>query len=78
VKQNNEILMRNHQSRLTGYSPFYEVNATLFPEVNATSFKGGHGRGPISGRECGRNNVWRRDVDQNAKSNDNNVGRYEK
>jgi hypothetical protein len=44
---------------------------TSFPEANATSFKKNHGRGR------GRNNVWRREG-HNTKSNDNNVGRYEK
>jgi hypothetical protein len=28
--QNNELLMKNHQSRPTGYTPFPEVNGTLF------------------------------------------------
>jgi hypothetical protein len=39
--------------------------------VNATSFIENHGRGR------GHNNVWRREC-HNFKSNDNNVGRYEK
>ncbi|XP_078158189.1 uncharacterized protein LOC144553870 [Carex rostrata] len=73
VEQNNELLMKNHQSRPTGSSPF--------PEANATSFKGGHGRGrgrgPRRGRGRGRNNVWRRDG-HNPKPNENNAGRYEK
>jgi hypothetical protein len=54
--------MKNHQSRPTGSSPFPEANTTSFPEANATSFKGNRGR-----REG-----------HNFKSNDNNVGRYEK
>jgi hypothetical protein len=78
--QDNELLMKNHQSRPTGSSPFSEANATSFPEANATSFKGnrgrGRGRGPRRGRGRGRNNVWRREG-HNFKSNDNNVGRYE-
>jgi hypothetical protein len=49
--------------------------------VNATSFKENHGRGrgrgPRRGRGRGRNNIWRREG-HNFKSNDNNVGRYEK
>jgi hypothetical protein len=75
AEQNNEILMKNHQSRLTDSSPF--------PEANATSFKGNHGqgrgrgRGPRRGRGRGRNNVWRRKC-HNSKSNDNNMGRYGK
>ncbi|KAL6322691.1 hypothetical protein AAG906_015377 [Vitis piasezkii] len=44
VEQNNELLMRNHQSRSTGFEPF--------PEVNAISSQT-HGRGRGQGR--GRN-----------------------
>jgi hypothetical protein len=73
--------MKNHQSWPTGSSPFPEANATSFPEANTTLFKGnrgrGRGRGPRRGRGRGRNNVWRR-KSHNFKSNDNNVGRYEK
>jgi hypothetical protein len=73
--------MKNHQTRPTDSSLFPESNATSFPEANATSFKGncgrGCGRGPRRGRERGRNNVWRREG-HNSKSNDNNMGRYEK
>ena len=65
--------MRNHQLQPTNCSPF--------PEVNATSFKGGRGRGKGRGsrRDCGRsrNNVWRRDG-HSFKSNENNFGRHEK
>jgi hypothetical protein len=65
AEQNNELLMKNHQSRPTGSSPFPESNATAFSEANATSFKGnrsrGRGRGPKRGRGRGRNNVWRRE-----------------
>jgi hypothetical protein len=73
--------MKNHQSRPTGSSPFSEANTTSFPETNATSFKGNHdrerGRDPRRGNGCGRNNVWLREG-HNYKSNDNNVGIYEK
>ncbi|KAM2954190.1 hypothetical protein FF1_032502 [Malus domestica] len=51
AKQNNELLMKNHNSRPTGSAPFPEVNDT-FLEVNATSSGGnyhkqgcGHKRG---------------------------------
>jgi hypothetical protein len=61
AEQNNELLMKNHQSRPTGSSSFPESNATAFSEANATSFKGnrsrGRGRGPKRGRGRGRNNV---------------------
>jgi hypothetical protein len=36
AEQNNELLMKNHQSRPTGFSSFPEANATAFPEPNAT------------------------------------------
>jgi hypothetical protein len=81
AEQNNELLMKNHRSRPTGSSPFPEANATSFPEANATSFKENRGRGrgcgPRRGRGRGRNNVWRREG-HNFKSNDKNMGRYEK
>jgi hypothetical protein len=81
TEQNNELLMKNHQLRPTGSSPFPEANVTAFPEANVTSFKGnrgrGRGRGPRRGRGHGRNNIWRREG-HNSKSNDNNVGRYKK
>jgi hypothetical protein len=73
--------MKNHQSRTTGTNPFSEANATIFSEANATSFKGNRGRvrgrGPKRGHRRGRNNVWRHE-DHNSKSNDKNMGRYEK
>jgi hypothetical protein len=73
--------MKNHQSRPTGSSQFPEANATAFPEANATSFKGNHGRGrgrgPRRGHGRGHNNILRCEG-HNSKSNDNNVGRYEK
>ena len=39
VEQNNELLMKNHQSRPTGSAPFPEVNATSL-EAYITSFRG--------------------------------------
>ncbi|KAM1673921.1 hypothetical protein ACFX2K_040055 [Malus domestica] len=39
AEQNNELLMKNHNSRPTGSAPFPEVNAASL-EVNATSFGG--------------------------------------
>ncbi|XP_070668746.1 uncharacterized protein [Malus domestica] len=45
AEQNNELLMKNHNSRPTGSAPFPEVNATSL-EVNATSSGGdNHKRG---------------------------------
>ncbi|XP_074305726.1 uncharacterized protein LOC141640946 [Silene latifolia] len=61
AEQNNQILLKNHQSRPTGTDPFPEVNATVsgpFPIVNATNKYSGHtrGGGPGRGRGRGRNN----------------------
>ena len=48
VEQNNELLMKNHQSRPTG--------SEAFPEVNAISSQNyGRGRGRGRGRSQGRN-----------------------
>ncbi|XP_068309737.1 uncharacterized protein [Pyrus communis] len=45
AEQNNELLMKNHQSRPTGFAPFPEMNAASF-EVNVTSSSGdNHKRG---------------------------------
>ncbi|XP_050111870.1 uncharacterized protein LOC126590457 [Malus sylvestris] len=45
VEQNNELLMKNHNSRPTGSAPFVEVNVASL-EVNATSSSGdNHKRG---------------------------------
>ncbi|XP_022144017.1 uncharacterized protein LOC111013806 [Momordica charantia] len=47
AKQNNELLMKNHESRPTG--------ATPFPEANAVNFNNrGRGRGRGRGRDRGR------------------------
>ncbi|KAJ0039553.1 hypothetical protein Pint_27907 [Pistacia integerrima] len=43
VEQNNELLLRNHQTHPTGSQPFPEVNATT------SSNNRGHGRGPSRG-----------------------------
>ena len=45
TKQNNEILMRNHQSRPTESEPFLELNVIL-SQIR--------GRGREHGRGCGR------------------------
>ncbi|XP_068328727.1 uncharacterized protein [Pyrus communis] len=47
AEQNNELLMKNHQSRPTGSTPFPEMNVASL-EVNTTSFRGNNykrGRG---------------------------------
>ena len=45
AEQNNELLMKNHESRPTG--------TILFPEVNVGNFNN-RGRGRGCGRGCGR------------------------
>ncbi|XP_071912281.1 uncharacterized protein [Coffea arabica] len=49
TEQNNELLLKNHESRPTGASPFPEANATQFQ-----NFGQGHGRGRRGGRGRGR------------------------
>ena len=48
AEQNNELLMKNHQSRPTGSEAFLEVNA-----ISSQNY--GHGRGRGRGRSRGRN-----------------------
>ena len=56
AEQNNELLMKNYQSRLTGSEPFPEVNVIS----SQTHGRGhgrsrGHGRGHSRGRGHGQN-----------------------
>ena len=44
AKQNNELLMRNHQSRLIGSEPFPEVNV-ISSQTCGCGWEWGHGRG---------------------------------
>ena len=48
AKQNNDILMKNHQSHPIGSEPFPEVNVI-------SSQTHGRGRGPSRGRDRGQN-----------------------
>ncbi|KAM6580901.1 uncharacterized protein LOC115695841 [Cannabis sativa] len=50
AEKNNELLMKNHQSRPTGSMALPEVNAT-----NYNNYGRGRGRGQSQGRGCGRN-----------------------
>ncbi|XP_012851783.1 PREDICTED: uncharacterized protein LOC105971476 [Erythranthe guttata] len=46
AEQNNELLMKNHNSHPTGSQAFPEVNANVsFSEVNANNYNRGRGRG---------------------------------
>jgi len=47
AEQNNELLMKNHQSCPTGFTPFLEANGT--------SFHGNKGNRSC-GRGCGKKN----------------------
>ncbi|KAK2637768.1 hypothetical protein Ddye_025563 [Dipteronia dyeriana] len=53
VEKNNELLIKNHESRPTGSTTFLKVNANTIEGYNRSR---GHGRGPYSGRGhgCGR------------------------
>ncbi|XP_012827642.1 PREDICTED: uncharacterized protein LOC105948927 [Erythranthe guttata] len=57
AEQNNELLMKNHNSHPTGSQAFPEVNANVsFPEVNANNYnrRRGRGHGPGYRRGHGR------------------------
>ena len=54
AEQNNELLMKNHQSRMTGTEPFHEVNA-ISSQTNGRGRSHGHGRS----RGCGRGRNFR-------------------
>lgn len=55
AEQNNELLMKNHESRPTGSSPFPEANVTYHKDHTRSSGRGrGRGRGTTYGRGRGR------------------------
>ena len=59
AQQNNEMLLKNHQSRPTGFIPLPEANATI--HVNKRGRGRGHGYyGQGRGRSRGRYNSWNR------------------
>ena len=61
AKQNNELLLKNHQSRPTGSIPLPEANATI--QVNRRGRGCGRGHGYYEqgrGRGRGRYNSWNR------------------
>lgn len=56
AEQNNELLMKNHQSRPTGLASFPEMNVASL-EVNTTSSRGNNykrERGHMQGRWNGK------------------------
>ncbi|XP_060965103.1 5-methyltetrahydropteroyltriglutamate--homocysteine methyltransferase 1-like [Cannabis sativa] len=67
AEQNNELLMKNHESRPTGSTPFLEVNATIVDnhnyscsrDHNRSNRRGrDHNQSRGRGRDRGRSNVW--------------------
>ena len=52
AEQNNELLLKNHQSRPTGSTPFPEANAITNEQNNGRGL--GRGRGHSRGRKHGR------------------------
>ena len=63
AEQNNELLMKNHESRPTGTAPFPEVNVAIHDHGQSN----GRGRGRSNGRGHGRGRGHRRGRDNNSK-----------
>ena len=64
AEQNNDLLLKNHQSRPTGMAPFPEANATNGHNFDQYRGRGrGRGRGHNRGGGYGRNNVHGRGRD---------------
>ena len=59
AEQNNELLMRNHESRPTGTAPFPEANVATIEHNNRGRGRG-HGRGRSRGRGRGHGNNYGR------------------
>ncbi|KAI3443797.1 hypothetical protein Pfo_000462 [Paulownia fortunei] len=58
VEQNNELLMKNHQSRPTGSKSFPEVNAAIINNFGHSRYReSGRGRGHSRGRGRGHGEV---------------------
>ena len=57
AEQNNELLMKNHQSRPNLTEPFPEVNA-ISSQTNGRERSHGRGRGQGCGRGRGRNSRY--------------------
>ncbi|KAL0424484.1 UNVERIFIED_CONTAM: hypothetical protein Sradi_0983200 [Sesamum radiatum] len=55
AEQNNEFLLKNHESRPTGSAPFLEVNVATHNHYNHEPYRGrGRGHNHIRGRGRGR------------------------
>ena len=57
VEQNNELLLKNHQSRPTGFMSLPEANATYVQTLGHEQGQG-RGRGRGRGRGHGRHNSF--------------------
>ncbi|XP_073137726.1 uncharacterized protein [Henckelia pumila] len=68
AKQNNELLLKNHQLRPTGSTPFPEANEISFPEVNANSTQNPHIRRG-RGRGHGQNKNYQQHDEKRQKTN---------
>ncbi|XP_073132701.1 uncharacterized protein [Henckelia pumila] len=76
AEQNNELLLKNHQLRPIGSTPFPEANEISFPEVNANSTQNPHirrgrgrGRGHGHGRGHGQNKNYQQHDEKRQKTN---------
>ena len=65
AEQNNELLMKNHQSRPTGTEPFPEVNV-ISSQTKGRGRSHGWGRGQGRGRGRGRNSRYHGTHDNNS------------
>ncbi|XP_073143907.1 uncharacterized protein [Henckelia pumila] len=68
AEQNNELLLKNHQLRPTGSTPFPEANEISFPEVNANSTQNPHIRRG-HGRDHGQNKNYQQHDGKRQKTN---------
>ena len=76
AKQNNELLLKNHQSRPTGFMPLSKANATSIQTLGHGQGQGrgygrGWGRGCGHGRGHGKHNSSHRSGSQSKKNNSN-------
>ena len=56
AEQNNELLMKNHESRPTGATPFPETNVVFLNNINGRGRGRGRNRGRGRDRGKGRSN----------------------
>ena len=73
AKQNNELLLKNHQSRPTGSMSLPEANATnIYTPGHGQGHGYGQGQGRGHGRSCGRHNSYHCSGSQSKKKNNSN------